>query len=165
MSLYIIEDDEGLVLGDCMEFETNMANAMLYDEPSEPEGDVKEYGGHVVKLVEAPEKIVVSEEEAEMLTEAKTATYPAEYITRHSCLKQGSEDRLMRAYVNGWAVEKPKRWNVKVPHTKHLWYYKSLNEDLRTISVKELCSEFTESDIEHYDLQDCEKEEVADDEQ
>lgn len=121
-------------------------------------------GSHIVELVEAPAKVVVSEEEAKMLTEAKTATYPAEYITRHACLKQGSEDGLMRAYVNGYTVANEKKYNVKVPHTKHLWYYKSLNEDLRTISVKELCSEFTEAEIEQYGLQDCEKKEVTDNE-
>lgn len=78
-----------------------------------------EKGGHVVELVEAQAKIVVSEAEAKILTEAKTATYPSEYITRHSCLKQGSEDRLMRAYVNGWEVEKPKRYVLPMPGTDY----------------------------------------------
>ncbi|WP_416274288.1 DUF1642 domain-containing protein [Lacticaseibacillus paracasei] len=149
-----------------------MVNAILYDEPSEPEGDVKEYGGHVVKLVESPAKIVVSEAEAKMLKKAKDTTVwrPAAVISdyAYNTAKDSDqeallEDRLMRAYVIGWTVEKPKRWNVKVPHTKDVWYYKSWDKDLLTISDKELCSEFTEAEIEHYGLQDCEKEEVTDD--
>lgn len=72
-----------------------------------------------VELVEKPAPIVVSQEEAKKLTEAKTATYPAEYITRHSCLKQGVEDRLMRAYTIGWTVEKPKHFVLPMPGTEY----------------------------------------------
>ncbi|KRM61912.1 hypothetical protein FC74_GL000370 [Lacticaseibacillus paracasei subsp. paracasei ATCC 25302 = DSM 5622 = JCM 8130] len=52
-----------------------------------------------------------------------------------------------------------------MPHTKEVWYYKSGDTDLLTIfpADKELRGTFTESEIEHYGLQDCEKEEVTDD--
>jgi hypothetical protein len=122
-----------------------------------------ETGGHVVPLAEL-EPVEVSEEEAEILRMAKTSGHPYGYIYAHTHTAV-NEDRLMRAYVIGWTAENPKRWNVKVPHTKDVWYYKYWNSDLRTISDKELCSEFTEAEIEHYGLQDCEKEEVTDDEQ
>jgi 6-phosphogluconate dehydrogenase (decarboxylating) len=72
---------------------------------------------------------------------------------------------LMNAYVNGYTVAKEKKYNVKVPHTKDVWYFKTIEAYLLTISDKKLRSEFTESEIEHYGLQDCDKEEVTDDEE
>lgn len=75
------------------------------------------------------------------------------------------QELMIAALTGNYTVEKPKRWNVKVPHTKCIWYYKSCNGNLWTISDKELCGEFTEAEIEQYGLQDCEKEEVTDDEQ
>ncbi|BAN73871.1 hypothetical phage protein [Lacticaseibacillus casei DSM 20011 = JCM 1134 = ATCC 393] len=73
----------------------------------------------------------------------------------------------MEAFVNGYTVAKEKKYNVKVPHTKEVWYYKSGDTDLLTIcpADKEFRGKFTEAEIEHYGLQDCEKEEVTDDEQ
>lgn len=110
--LYVVEDDNRLHLafndaGNPMWFQTG-GNFTATDSVASMWS--LKHGGHVVELVEAPAKVVVSEEEAKLLTEAKTATYPAEYITRHSWLKQGVEDRLMRAYVNGYTVEKEKRY-------------------------------------------------------
>jgi len=177
MSLYAVQDNVGNYWDfDNRGFHSPQNNARRNTTFNLALADaiVQMNGGHVVELVEAPEKIVVSEAEAKMLTGAKTATYPAEYITRHSCLKQGSEDRLMRAYVNGWTVAKPKRWNVKVPHADCSWYQKRADGKIDTIWVKGLSSqfggypdgvEFTLAEIEHYDLQDCERVEVTDDEQ
>nr|WP_260301615.1 DUF1642 domain-containing protein [Schleiferilactobacillus harbinensis] len=72
-----------------------------------------------------------------------------------------------REEVKGHAVAKDKKYNVKVPHTKNVWYYQAGESSLLTICPvdKELRGKFTESEIEHYGLQDCEKEEVTDDEQ
>lgn len=131
-------------------------------------------GSHVVELIEAPEKIVVSEEEADMLEKANDTTVwrPAAVISdyaynysKDSDQEALLEDRLIRAYVNGWTVEKPKRWNVKVPHTKFYYWKWKLNEpgvgsgeddDVRGVEPYR----FTLAEIEHYDLQDCEKREV-----
>ena len=71
----------------------------------------------------------------------------------------------MKAYVNGYTVEKEKKYNVKVPHTKDVWYFKESEAYLQTICPaddKKLRGKFTEEEIEHYGLQDCEKEEVTD---
>ncbi|WP_270777585.1 DUF1642 domain-containing protein [Lacticaseibacillus paracasei] len=130
------------------------------------------YGGHVVELIEKPNPEVVSKAEAKMLDKAKTASYPANYISMHAHPDPGAngtsydELRLMRALVNGYTVAKEKKYNVKVPHTKEVWYYKSGDADLLAIcpADKKLRGKFTESEIEHYGLQDCEKEEVTDDE-
>ena len=133
------------------------------------------YGGQVVPLIEAPAKVVVSEAEAEMLERAKDSCWPAHIFDSGAAGSHiNSQDRLMRAYVNGWTVEKQKRWNVKVPHTEEVWYfksevlyYKSGEAHLMTIcpADKKLRGEFTAAEIEHYGLQDCERVEVNDDEQ
>ncbi|MEW2987152.1 DUF1642 domain-containing protein [Lacticaseibacillus rhamnosus] len=127
----------------------------------------EKYGGHVVTLVEEPEKVVLSKEQAKIVEEANKYKFPASYISMNTDDYDGLEKLLMNAYVNGYTVAKEKKYNVKVPHTKEVWYYKSGDTDLLTIfpADKELRGKFTESEIEHYGLQDCEKEEVTDDEQ
>ncbi|NVO89455.1 DUF1642 domain-containing protein [Lactobacillus rhamnosus] len=130
------------------------------------------YGGHVVELIEKPNPEVVSKEEAKILDRAKTDSYPANYISMNAHPDPGAngtsyeELRLMRALVNGYTVAKEKKYNVKVPHTKDAWYYKSLGAGLLANSPedKKLRGKFTEAEIEHYGLQDCKKEEVTDDE-
>lgn len=167
MSLYAVKNDNGEWLNVVGRDGLWGANGTGIATEEQAEARSELFGGTVVELVENPAPIVVSEEEADMLEQAKDDYCAASVISDYSTEHIGAmgQDRLMRAYVIGWTVEKPKRWNVKVPHTKHLWYYKSLNEDLRTISVKELCSEFTEAEIEHYGLQDCDKKEVTDDDE
>ncbi|WP_432365547.1 DUF1642 domain-containing protein [Lacticaseibacillus paracasei] len=125
-------------------------------------------GGHVVTFVEEPEKVVLRVEQAEIVEKARDRTYPANYISANSyTAASGEEKLLMNAYVNGYTVanEKKKKYNVKVPHTKDVWYYKSGDSYLLAIcpADKKLRGKFTEAEIEHYGLQDCEKEEVTDD--
>ena len=177
--LYVVKNDEGEYWdfsrskwstnadGDFTCCLTN-ANAAAYS-----------YHGHVVALVEVQKPEVVSQKEAEILKEAlKDDNYGAglisDYVDEYwddygSLNRTHVQDRLMRAYVNGWTVEKEKekKYNVKVPHTKEAWYYQYGDTDLLTIcpADKELRGKFTESEIEHYGLQDCEKEEVTEDEQ
>ncbi|MDM7527660.1 DUF1642 domain-containing protein [Lacticaseibacillus paracasei] len=124
-----------------------------------------EHGGHVVTLVEEPKKVALTKEQAEIVEGARDATYPASYISNYTNSHDCEENLLINAYVNGYTMAKEKKYNVKVPHTKEVWYYKSGDTDLLTIfpADKELRGKFTESEIEHYGLQDCEKEEVTDD--
>ena len=124
---------------------------------------VDEHGGHVVALVEEPEKVALSEEQAKIVEKARVNDIPATYISART--NNDEESLLINAYVNGYTVAKEKKYNVKVPHTKEVWYYKSGDTDLLTIcpADKELRGKFTESEIEHYGLQYCEKEEVTDD--
>lgn len=102
-----------------------MTNPGVYvtADKGEAEDIGHKWQGHIIELVEAPAKVVVSKAEAEILKQAKIADYPASWITESV---YEDEDRLMRAYVNGWVVEKPKRFNVKVPKKwsgddKHYW--------------------------------------------
>lgn len=127
----------------------------------------KIYDGHVVTLIEEPEKVVLSKEQAKIVEGANESQFPASYIAQHTGSSGRLEKLLMNAYVNGHPVEKEKKYNVKVPHTKDVWYYKDSEAYLQTICLvdKKLRGKFTEAEIEHYGLQDCEKEEVTDDEQ
>lgn len=82
---------------------------------------------HVVPLVEKPQPVEVSAKEAEMLERLKSRNeYPAELIHRYvdgshnfSEWDDDREIRLMRAYVNGWTVEKPKRYVLPMPGTDY----------------------------------------------
>ena len=122
----------------------------------------EENNGQVVTLIEEPEKVVLTKEQAKIVRGAHNDKLPACYISS----KSDDEELLMNAYVNGYTVAKEKKYNVKVPHTKEVWYYKTVDGDLLAIcpADKELRGKFTEAEIEQYGLQDCEKEEVTDDE-
>ena len=122
----------------------------------------EENNGQVVTLIEEPEKVVLTKEQAKIVRGAHNDKLPACYISS----KSDDEELLMNAYVNGYTVAKEKKYNVKVPHTKEVWYYKTFDGDLLAIcpADKELRGKFTEAEIEQYGLQDCEKEEVTDDE-
>lgn len=79
------------------------------------EEDAKHHGGHVVALVEEPEKVVLTKEQAQIVEDAHNAKRPASYII----LKSNDEELLMNAYVNGWTVEKPKRYVLPMPGTDY----------------------------------------------
>ncbi|ORI31986.1 hypothetical protein BLL61_03845 [Lacticaseibacillus casei] len=135
-----------------------------------------EHGGHVVTLIEEPKKVVLTKEQAEIVENARDAEYPATYISDHS---YADEERLIiNACVNGYTVAKENKYLV----------YKELGGKQKNKQAAQACrstlfpdtiiwlimehkimsttasDQFTESEIEHYGLQDCEKEEVTDDE-
>ena len=99
---------------------------------------VDEHGGHVVALVEEPEKVAVSKnvgEAIDSLISAETYVQASEaFHYLFASRKKEDIKRIIKAIRNGYTVKK-KKYNVKL----------------------------TESEIEHYGLQDCEKEEVTDD--
>ncbi|RDG24691.1 DUF1642 domain-containing protein [Lacticaseibacillus paracasei] len=165
--LYMVKNDEGSYItvtnGWLVHWHENSGD--LFSSYQEASKLATTLGGHVVTLIEEPEKVVLTEEEAEIVERAHihNGKFPATFISGSN----EDEGLLMNAYVNGYTVAKEKKYNVKVPHTKDVWYYQSGDTDLLTIcpADKELRGKFTESEIEHYGLQDCEKEEVTDDEQ
>ena len=134
----------------------------------------RDYGGHVVTLVEEPKKVVLSKEQAEIVEDAHDNKFPADYITGNS----DHEKLLMEAFVNGYTVAKEKKYLVykvlggKQKNKEVAQAYRSVvfpntitwsiqrRESLSTLSP----TRFTEAEIEHYGLQDCEKEEMTDDE-
>ncbi|WP_273958152.1 DUF1642 domain-containing protein [Lacticaseibacillus paracasei] len=139
------------------------------------------YHGHVVTLVEEPKKVVLSKEEARIVERAHDYTWPAKYITDNCGNSNGLEELLMNAYVNGYTVAKEKKYLVykelggkqKNKHEQVAQAYRSnLFFDTIIWLIKEhkimssdASDQFTESEIEHYGLQDCEKEEVTDDDE
>lgn len=177
MSLFAIKNDEGKYWDDVVETWTDSVS-----DAWELEDAAKEVAGqcnHVVELAEKPTPIVVSEAEAEMLQRAKdTANWrPAavieEYAYDHKQPEDDVallEDHLMRAYVNGWVVEKPKLWNIKVKYAQDSYYYKTHVLGKPIVRAFQIAggnklddrAAFTLAEIEHYGLQDCEKVEVHD---
>ena len=163
MSLYIIEDRYGALRDSSVNY--NYAKSLQQSRYPDC---------HIVELVPAKPKVQVSQEEADMLEKAKHPTLrPSYMITEYSNSHKGNilgndlEDRLMSAYVNGYTVEnkEEKKYNVKVPHAANS-YFKKINDnrciamDTSYIDLDEDLAQFTEAEIEHYGLQDCEKEEV-----
>ena len=115
-------------------------------------------GGHVVTLIEEPEKVVLTKEQAEIVEKARVSDFPGSYI---------SSRLLMNAYVNGYTVAKDNKYNVKVPHSRfYYWKWKDdeigvgsgEDDDVRGVEPYR----FTDAEIEHYGLQDCEKVVVTD---
>ncbi len=161
--LYMVKNDEGSYIavtnGWLVHWHENSGD--LFSSYQEASKWATTLGGHVVTLFEEPKKVVLTKEQAKIVDDAHSDEMPAGYIFN----KSDDEELLMNAYVNGYTVKKEKEYNVKVPHTKDVWYFKASEAYLLTISDKKLRGEFTEAEIEHYGLQDCEKEEVTDDEQ
>lgn len=174
MGMFAVKNDKGEWLGwevyqDDPEF--ICGGGSVWTDLDKAKFYAKANGGHVVELAEAPAKVVVSEDEAEMLKKAKeTAVWrPAAVISEYAynAAKDSDqeallEDRLMRAYVNGWTAEKPKRYLIKVPHTDDSYFYKIDDEycnagdsyHLEGMTDKKW---FTAAEIEHYGLHDCVK--------
>ena len=137
VKLYVVKNDEGKYL----KYNPGIGAGLLWDDwggihqnfITDDEGDASasadSYHGHVVELVEKPKPEVVSQKEAEMLKEAVEddnfgASLISNYVYGHwddyrSLNRTHIEDRLMRAYVNGWTVEKPKRYVLPMPGTDY----------------------------------------------
>ena len=166
--LYAVKNDEGKYW-DFMDgsgfYTLNTSRCLTTLSKKQAELVAKDRGGHVVTFVEKPEKVVLSEKQAEIVEGANKSQFPASYISDHTGISYCLEKLLMDAYANGYTVAKEKKYNVKVPHTKGCWYYKARDAELLTICPddKKLRGKSTEAEIEHYGLQDCEKEEVTDD--
>ena len=172
--LYAVKNDEGEYwdFADSPSFwSLGISNCPTTTSKGKAEKVAANHGGHVVTLIEEPEKVVLSKEQAEIVEKARVSDrvsdIPATYISARTNEHNGEESLLMNAYVNGYTVAKEKEYNVKVPHTS-FYYWKKLDGGL---SVNDLVAndkydamKFTEAEIEHYGLQDCEKEEVNDDE-
>ena len=135
------------------------------------EKDAKHYGGHVVTLIEEPEKVVLTKEQAKIVERAHNDNnFPASYISDHTGSSY-KEKLLMNAYVNGYTVAKEKKYLVyktlggKQKHELFAQAYRpAIFPDTITWSVGErrapktgVSAQFTEAEIEHYGLQDCEK--------
>lgn len=174
--LYAVKNDEGKY----WDFSANSGfwsskiaypNTTIRKKQAEQVAD--ERGGHIVPFVEEPEKVVITKEQAKIVEHAHGYMLPAEYITDNTDGGYESERLLMEAFVNGYTVAKEKKYNVKVPKKwsgddKRYWTKKQDGAltwvCLINTSHMIAAQQFTLTEIEHYGLQDCEKEEVTDDE-
>ena len=125
---------------------------------------VKYHGGHVVTLIEEPEKVVLTKEQAGIVEHAHKVIWPAKYITQN-IFSYDEEKLIMKAYVNGYTMAKEKRYIVKAPHTDDSYFYKVDDDfcnagDSFSVNFGDDTSWFTEDEIQHYGLQDCERVEI-----
>jgi hypothetical protein len=200
MILFAVKNDKGewLYSDEYNDWVDQLSQATFYDTFEDADDDIECWelsNAYVVELVEAPEKVVVNEKEASLLEKMADGTNfngergfePGLVITNfvlnnpvHGESHFETEDRLMRAYVNGWTVEKPKRYIVlmRLPGKKgpddNVWHYmramRSQQGDYIWWSFADAdgtCKShrndaFTAAEIEHYGLQDCERIPVAD---
>ncbi|EKQ20916.1 hypothetical protein LCAUCD174_0877 [Lacticaseibacillus paracasei] len=179
--LYVVKNDEGefLSFSDDGDSVWNKSVGHFETDKQRAKSWAYNYGGHVVTLIEEPEKVVISDEQAEIVEKARVSDIPATYISARTDEYNGEESLLINAFVNGYIVAKEKKYNVKVPYSED-WHFqkyspeskRGLHNNWRPFPAKDVDSnmskelfQFTESEIEHYGLQDCEKEEVTDYEQ
>ena len=170
MSLYAIKNDKGEWLGweayqDDPEF--ICGGGSVWTDLDKAKFYAKANGGHVVELVEAKTKVVLTKEQAEIVENANDYPYPARYILDYAVYSSGVVEKLMmNAYVNGYTVANEKKYNVKVPLVQAqggLWFFINSEYKLDATYSQGLAKKFTVDEIEHYGLQDCEKAEVEQD--
>lgn len=135
---------------------------------------VDEHGGHVVALVEEPEKVVVSPEEAELLKNCLWSNLRDAFLNNIILLfrSRRPEDitRLKSALINGYTVAKEKTWLLPVPSSwcgdsNHYWHKES--DGTLTWSILSGRSEdfkFSRNEIAKYGMNGFKKEGVTDDE-
>jgi len=138
----------------------------------------KNHGGHVVALIEEPEKLVLTKEQAEIVEDAHDEEFPATYISDSSD-EAGSdeEELLMKAYVNGYTVAKEKEYVAykvlggkqnKDSHTEYaqacreFYHPETMFWVLTNGIIDDPGAKFTEKEIADYGLQDCQKVVCAD---
>ena len=193
--LYAIKNDEGKYFdfrdrGKFWELSSVFSSTTNSKEEAELVAD--EMGGHAVTLIEEPEKVVLTKEQAEIVENARIIDIPATYISdrtdEHNGEKiLGEEILLIKALTNGYTVAKNKKYLVELDGlvtTDGAKQYLTKKDDKWFASrrISGLHQDFTDeelnkapewaqqlnreemtADIEHYGLQDCEKEEATDD--
>jgi hypothetical protein len=119
--MYVVKNDNGEFSDACGTFGWWGYLISGYDAQKVADNLAENNGGHVVELIEKPEPVVVSEEEAEMLEQAKQNTNPFYILWWNNTTvtnDHNQQERLMRAYVNGWTAKKPKRFALPMDGTE-----------------------------------------------
>ncbi|ASU12179.1 hypothetical protein BKQ19_05215 [Lacticaseibacillus paracasei] len=180
--LYAVKNDEGKYWDFADRdgfFELGFASCSATDDERYTKNVVRDHGGRVVTLVEVPEKVVISKTNAlrQGWLVARYGRYNPDAVSDILARYKDEAWDMIDAYVNGYTVAKEKKYNVKVPYAEgwHFQKYSSASKlgarnNWRPFPAKDIDSNmskelfrFTESEIEQYGLQDCEKEEVTDD--
>lgn len=167
--LYVVKNDEGKYwdFEDRDDFwELTYASCPTTDNELDAKDVINDYGGHIVTFIEEPKKVVLTKEQAKIVDDAHSDEMPAGYIFSKS---DDDEELLMNAYVNGYTVAKEKKYRLPVPKSwcgdnDHYWRKESDGTLTWSIlSGRAEDFEFTKDEIGKFELQDCEKEEVTDD--
>ena len=172
--LYAVKNDDGMLL--------------LYSEQGAPlwrvwgnmfadksaaERAANAENGRVVTLIEEPEKVVVSPEEAKLLKNCLWSNLRDAFLNNIILLfrSRRPEDitRLKSALINGYTVAKEKTWLLPVPSSwcgdsNHYWHKES--DGTLTWSILAGRSEgfeFSRNEIAKYGMNGFKKEEVTDD--
>lgn len=117
MGLYVIKNGDGEYVhameGGTHNFE-DLSHAFIYRKWEPANSDAKKYGGHVVPLGEARDRIAVTKEEADDLT--NLAIRARENEANGTPLNVRINDaKMLRAYAAGWYVPKPKKYVLPMP--------------------------------------------------
>lgn len=178
-SMWMVQNDDGKYLdytdGQEYEFMSKTYGQAFAKLEAEEMANVR--SGHLVEMVTAKPKVPVSQEEAEMLRKAGADGYSVGKTIVNFVNNAGldtvicsdenllqREDRLMRAYVDGYTVTEPTKYNVKVPHTTDGTYYTMTSAGIGTAyraANHQETQQFTEAEIKHYGLEDCERVEIS----
>lgn len=170
--LYAVKNDDGKYWDFADRdgfFELSFASSPTTAEEEDAKDVVSDYGGHVVTLVEKPEKVVLSKEQAQIVEDAHDNKFPADYITGNS----DHEKLLMEAFVNGYTVAKEKKYRVITPKS---WWASENEPEYMHMNVLNGIENykgadddtlFTQKQLDLYGLNGAPftKEEVTDDEQ
>jgi len=122
---------------------------------------------YAFKVTPPKKRVKVTEDESAVLfnittTTERPAAAIAAYVDEAGYKNKANigaladlETHLMRAYENGWEIEKPKLYHVPVPYTKHSFYAKSSGTELTTVDesrLGEVRTKFTDEEITQYYL-------------
>ncbi|RNE05538.1 DUF1642 domain-containing protein [Lacticaseibacillus paracasei] len=166
--LYMVKNDEGSYIavtnGWLVHWHENSGD--LFSSYQEASKWATTLDGHVVTLIEEPEKVVLTKEQAEIVERAHDATWPATYISESTGNSDGEESLLIEAFANGYTVAKEKKYNVKVPQTQTSYYYKGSDGHVHASDTSGgLDNQFSDYELQQYGLdgERFTKEEVTDD--
>ena len=87
--LYAVKNDEGEWL-----VPDRIYGQGAWAKPNKDEAEfkAKEYGGHVVTLIEEPEKLVLTKAKAEVVDEVHIDAFPAPYINQYAIFYNDEEE-------------------------------------------------------------------------
>lgn len=170
--MYMVKNDEGKYwdFRDQGRFwELSSVFSLITNSKEQAELVADKMGGNVVTLIEELEKVVLTKEQAEIVENAHDKEFPATYISDNTDASNAEERLIIHAYFNGYTVEKKYLvYKVLVDKQKHEYFAQAYRSSVNPGTVSwflnskvqsESLAQFTEVEIEHYRLQDCEKEE------
>lgn len=181
--LYAIKNDEGEYLLDSSlsmdypEWTNDLDSTEIFVERHNAMTASNSSGGHVVTLIEEPEKVVISKTNAlrQGWLVARYGRYNPDAVSDILARYKDEAWDMIEAYVNGYTVEKENKYLVykelggKQKNKQVAQAYRSsvYPGTVLWILTNEVTNgsfaQFSEAEVEHYGLQDCEKEEVTDD--